>query len=242
MTAHSDYTGPTQVNGGKLVLAAGSQLDETAIAVAGGATLAPQPGSGLIITNTAGGLATGATLSLQSGLTFDMTDGSVGAFTLKEPSNPGTVLTLGGATLKFDLNSSGADSLNVTSGSAALSGLNTISITGLGSSLTTGSYPLITAAGGLGVPGDFSLSASTISVGGTTYNLALQNSSTAESLAVTPGLSSTLFTLAAGIQPRMIVSSTAAFSGSITNSGTAGSDLLNYNLAASVASGGTLAR
>ena len=122
-----------------------------------------------------GRLITGAGLS---------TDGAVGAFTLVEPANPGTVLTLGGATLKFDLSSTGADSLNVTAGSAAVSGTNMINITGLGSSLTAGSYPLITAAGGLGVSSDFRLSASTISVGGTTYSLCLNNSSNAESLTV----------------------------------------------------------
>ena len=59
LTGQSQYTGPTTVNAGKLALAAGSSLDETAITVAGGATLAPRPSGGTISTTTDVGASSG---------------------------------------------------------------------------------------------------------------------------------------------------------------------------------------
>ncbi len=194
LSGQSQYTGSTMVNAGKLVLAAGSAVDETAITVGPGATFAPQPGSGTIdTTNYSAPLTvpTGATLTLQHGSIFDMTDGAIGIFNLNQDSldvvsGSNTGLTLNGATLKFDLSSTGADVLNAVDYAASCGTGNVISITGLGSSLTVGSvYPVLTASGSGLVSGDFALASNTISVGGTTYDLALVNSSTAESITVT---------------------------------------------------------
>ena len=88
--------------------------------------------------------------------------------------------------LDFDLGSSGTDTLADT-GSATVSGTNTINITGLGSSLSTGhTYNLITAASGLTGTFDFKggITSEILVVGGTSYLLTLTNSSTAETLTV----------------------------------------------------------
>ncbi len=192
LNGQSGYSGTTTVQQGTLVLAnnpGGPVLDETAISVAGGATLAIQPAGTTMITGTSSGTGIGATLTLQPGSTFDMTpDGTIGSFTLQNEVSSGVGLTLYGATLKFNLGAAGADELIANGYSASCpSGTNTISVSGVGNSLLpTGTtyYPLIVATGGT-LTGDFALSSSTVSVDGSTYNLALQNSGGTESISAT---------------------------------------------------------
>jgi hypothetical protein len=124
-----------------------------------------------------------------------MTDGTVGTFNLQQQSGFGsgnTALTLGGATLNFDLSATGADQLAVNVGSAAVSGVNTIGITTLGSSLTAGqSYNLISASSGLNSGGSFQFadgqSNEVVTVGGQTYTLTLNSSPTIEHVVVSSG-------------------------------------------------------
>ena len=176
----------TTISAGTLQIPAGGSLGNTAISVANGATFAPTPGSGFIVAGSSGIGSAGATLNLNAGAVFDMTDGAIGSFHLNQQSGfAGPALTLAGATLKFDLSSSGADSLLVNQGAVAVSGTNTINITGLGSSLTPGgTYTLISAAGGLNGTLLFAnrLSSEILTVGGTSYDLTLNSSGTAETV------------------------------------------------------------
>jgi autotransporter-associated beta strand protein len=150
LSGTNSHTGATTVIAGTLKLAGGS-LANTAISCTGTSTLAVQPASATTI--TAGNTATtaaGATLNLGA-QTFDMTDGFVSTFNLVQESTfAGAVLTVtGGATLKFNLGTAGADLLAVTK-SAAVTGIITVTLdtTGAGS-LTPGTYNLITATSGL---------------------------------------------------------------------------------------------
>ncbi len=240
------YTGATTVNSGRLFLPSGGSLANTAITVNPSGIFQPAVGTSGGSTGTG---SAGATFTLNGGI-FDMaSDNAAGTFTLNQQSSfSGTSLNLSGGTLMLDLigssGTTGVDTLVVNSGSAAVSSPIDIALTKSGT-LNYGTYPLIklNGSGASGLAGNyFTLDNSggtseTLNLGGQSYRLSLVNSASAESLLVAPGISSTLFTLAASIQPRMIVSTTAAFTGSITNSGSAGSDTLNYNLAASVASG-----
>lgn len=177
LNGNNNFSGPTNVNAGVLTLGAGASLGNTAITVANGATLAVQTSSGSISAN--------GSLTLLNGSTLDMTDGNTGVFNVGGPVKIGSAAG-GGASLKFELSGSNSDEV-VDSGSASVTGNNTIFIAALGTSLTTGqSYTLIQTAGGLA--GSFTfpngLLSESITVGSTVYNLALQNSSTTETLAV----------------------------------------------------------
>ena len=250
LSGSSSYAGATMVNSGRLVLGAGGALGNTAITVNPNGVFQPAVGA------TAGIAGGGASLALNGGL-FDMaSDNALGAFTLNpQGSFSGTALSLSGGTLLLDLTASsgttGVDTLLVGNGSAVLSNGTNISLVKSGS-LNFGTYPLIqlNGSGASGLSGNyFTLDNSggtseIINLGGQSYMLSLVNSSTAESLSVSAGFVSTQYTLAAAIQPRMMVSSTAVFTGSITNSGTntnPSSDSLNYTLAGSLTGGsGTL--
>ncbi len=176
---------PISVTGGTLSLAPGGSIGNTSIAVSGSGTFAPLPTSG-------GSLSTGATLSLgvaATGGTFSMVDGQLGTFNL---TSSGTALSLNAGSLNFDLSSSGADKLEIPTGTAAVSGVNTIGITPVGSSLSVGNtYPLISVpAGGLnGGTYQFTggLPTRVVSAGGTNYKLSLQSTSTAVSVSVAAG-------------------------------------------------------
>ena len=187
----STYTGTTSINAGTLNLT--GSLGNTAISVASGAIFNPTQ-------NVTAGLSSGsagASLALASGAIFDMTSASAGTintFALNPGSNTysGQALSLAGANLRFDLGGGGADMLQVNSGTASVSGMNNIRIT-TGSSLTAGTYTLIGDSAG-GLTGNFEFDGgSTLSVpalsqirqvGGTFYRLTLQNSGTAEQVAV----------------------------------------------------------
>ena len=240
LAATNNYTGNTTVTGGALIVATGASLGNTSINVGTGATFAPNPGSGTIVAGSSGSGSGRATLTLNSGATFDMTDGNIGVFSLSQQSGfTGTALTIANATLNFDLNGSGADTLAVTKGTAAVSGTNTINITGLGSSLTPGgAYTIISAPSG--VSGNFvfsnSSTAEAINVGGTPYMLALNSSGTAETLHVYGPTSYQLATTIAN--GTIITGGSTTVTSVIQNSGTWG-NLLGSSGTALVASGGT---
>jgi autotransporter-associated beta strand protein len=181
LTAVNTYTGGTNITAGKLVLGPQGGLGDGPITVHSGAVFAPQPADNG--TNDAG--SGNASLSLPTGAAFDMSgDNADGTFQL---NGVGTDLTLGGATLGFDIGASSNDEL-LTSGSASVSGTNVIQLKGI-SSLTTlagsATVTLISAAGGLN-HGSFVLSSSAIAVGSERFGLSLLNSSTAEQVVITP--------------------------------------------------------
>ncbi len=193
LSGPSTYSGATTITGGTLVLGAGGSLGNTVITAASGTTFAARPGSGTVSAGSASAGSAGATLSLASGSTFSMVDGAVGTFNLQQQASFGasnTALSLSGATLNFDLSSSGADQLAVNVGKATVSGANAIGLNAVGSSLTNGgNYPLISVpAGGLSTGGSFQFKngsqAAYFPTGGNLYQLSLHNSSTAETVSV----------------------------------------------------------
>ena len=159
-------------------LTSGGGLGNTAISVGGLATLQPRPATGTTI--AAGG---SSSLTLAGGSIFDMSgDSNAGTFQVGG-------LSIGdGATLDFDIGASGGNTVVdrlSTSGVATDGGTATIDITGFGSSsLSNGLFDLITASSGL-TSGSFTLGTGTVTVNGTTYNLSLVPSGTAEQLRVT---------------------------------------------------------
>ena len=192
LSGANTYSGDTTVEAGTLRLPAVGSLGNTAITIGSGATFVTTAGA--VVAGSTGAPGTpglgsaGDSLNLNAGAIFDMADGGIGTFSLNQQSGfTGPALTLGGATLEFNLSGSAADSLLVSTGAAAVSGTNTISIAGLGSSLTPGgTYTLISAASGLN--GTFlfpnNSTAEALTVGGTPYELTLNSSGTAESVHV----------------------------------------------------------
>jgi autotransporter-associated beta strand protein len=179
------YTGATNIISGTLALT--GALGNTAIAVGSGGTLAPA--AGVSVGSTTAGTA-GATLNLQSGSALDLSNGTIGNFNLNQQASfAGTALTVSGATLDFDLSSTGADDLFISKGSAAVSGTNTINITPVGTSLTNGSKTIISVPSGL--TGTFLFPnghPSEVTTAGThLYLLTLNNSSTSETVTVANG-------------------------------------------------------
>ena len=150
LSGANTYTGSTVINAGAIKLSAGS-LGNTAISFGGTGTFAVQPGSATTI--NIGSTATasaGATLSLGAN-TFDMTDGAVSTCNIQHGTGFSTtqLTTSSGATFKFNLGNSSADLLAVAN-AAAISGTMNVTIDTTGAtSLTTGTYNIITAASGL---------------------------------------------------------------------------------------------
>jgi autotransporter-associated beta strand protein/T5SS/PEP-CTERM-associated repeat protein len=183
------YTGPTAVNGGTLALGSGASIGTSSgISVGNGATLDVSAVGGFSLTQSmsAGGSGTASV------------NGSVAAgsntINLQDGTNLGTLafgndLSFGGATLRFDLGQAGNDKIAIA-GAASLGSGNTINLAPLftASSLNTGSqaYTLITAAGGGLNSSFFSLSSSTLSADGSSYNLSLGGDGSQEWLNVTP--------------------------------------------------------
>ncbi len=180
------------ISGGSMTLLPGGTLGNATISLTGTGKFNVQPGSATISSGSTAAGTAGATLSLGSGTTFSMVDGAIGTFNLQQQASFGAAnpaLTLGGATLNFDLSSSGADKLAVNVGAVSASGTNTIGITPVGTSLTVGNtYTLISApAGGLS-GGTFQFSGGStskfVSAGTNSYLLTLHNSSTAQTVSV----------------------------------------------------------
>ena len=182
LSGTNTYTGVTNITGGKLILAGRCIAGKHRHRVASGATFSAQPGSA---SNSAGG-----SLTLNAGSAFDMVDNAIGTFNL---TGTGTALTVGASSgtapsLTFEIGNAatGTDRLAVTNAATVAATGGTISIGALAgdTTLTPGDYTLISASSGLGVSG-LTLASSTITVGSTTYNLSLANStSTSEILTV----------------------------------------------------------
>jgi autotransporter-associated beta strand protein len=188
LLGNSTYTGATNISAGRVVLAPTASLGNTAITVATGASLNTQTSSGVL--NIGSGLAS---LTLAPGSSFDMTDGATGTVKLLGTAGS-TALTIGAATgapatLSFEFGPASADQLAITGNASVLASGATINVEALASdtSFTPGSYPVITASGGLG--SNFNLSSSEVNIGGNLYNLALINSSTAETVSITANTS-----------------------------------------------------
>jgi T5SS/PEP-CTERM-associated repeat protein len=202
LTGASTYTGATKVNAGGLALTTAgvrtASLGNTAITVASGATfsatLAASHFSNTINAGTTGPGAAGATLTLDPGSTFSMAGPALATFNLQqENSFTGPGFTIGGAsgiapTLIFDIGNAatGTDLLRVTSTVSVPHTGGDITIDALAgdTTLTTGTYDLITSAGGFSGTGGngLALSGSTLAVGSTTYDLSLANSTTDDEL------------------------------------------------------------
>jgi len=151
LSGANTYTGVTKVNNGTLKISAGS-LGNTAISFTGTGTFAVQPGSTATINlgTTVAGTA-GATLTIGANNTFDMTDGFISTCNLQQQASFASAgLTIAtGATFKFNLGNSTADKLAVTKAASVAGTVNvTVDTTGA-TSLTPGTYNLITAASGL---------------------------------------------------------------------------------------------
>jgi fibronectin-binding autotransporter adhesin len=188
LSATNTYTGATSINNGTLKLSAGS-LANTAIAVTSTGTLAVQPGSATAISaGNTGTAAAGASLNL-GGRIFDMTDGFASAFNLVQGSSfASNALTVtNGATFKMNLSDAAADLLAVTKAAAVSGTVNVTIDTSGATSLTPGTYNLITAASGLaGGTWQFTGGGTTqeITIGANTYELTLAASATAVSVTV----------------------------------------------------------
>jgi autotransporter-associated beta strand protein len=174
----ANYTGTTTISGGTLSIGSSGSLANTGVAVSGGATFQAYAGA---ILGTSGSGA--ATLIASSTSTLTFTDsGTPGAFNLYG-AGTGHALTLNGATMNFDVGgaSTAADELVVNGGSSAsMTGTDTIDIYASPgtTSLTPGDYTLI-ADTGL-TKADFALGTSTLTVGSTTYNLSLADSTSSD--------------------------------------------------------------
>ena len=189
-------SGPTiTISGGSMQVTTGATVGNAAVSVSGTGTFNPQPGSGTLTIGSSGAGTAGATLSLSSGGAFSMVDGSIGTFNLQQQTtfagNP--ALSLNGGTLDFELGSTGADKLSVAAGTASVLGANTIVITPIGGTLTTGTYPLISVPAG-GLTGTFQFaggSTSTfIGAGSTVYQLSAPSTTRATVQSVTVARSS----------------------------------------------------
>ncbi len=190
LSAANTYSGATTISGGTLNIPAGSSLGNTAISVSN-ATLAVLPGAGSISAGTGGNGPAGASLAISVGGVFSMVDGAVGTFNVQQQNSfasPG--LSLNSATLNFDLGTSAADEILLSSvGTASVGGTNSIGITTLGSSIGSGPFTLISAPGG-GLTGTFQFTGGTtskyVNLNNTYYQLSLNDTSTALSLSVVP--------------------------------------------------------
>ncbi len=226
----STYVGGTTMNAGMLVAAngaAGSALGLGTLTLNGGTLTAGQAGgtvSGPVQAGNAlhtiapgAGLASGyGTLNLNGGLSTNANTTLAFNLNLNTPSNGiyiGDLINLGGS------------ALNVSGGS----------ITFVSDPATQGDYRLFTGVGG--TPNVNALSLPT-APNGDAYSLSTSVDPGNLDLVVGPSVAPTSFSLSASLdQSRIMVSSSATLTGRITNSGSASSDLLNFNLGASISSG-----
>ena len=176
LSGSSTYTGATSVAASTLAITSTGSLGNTAIAVAGGATLLAQPGGGNITIGSSG-----ASLTLFPGSNFSMEDGAVGTATLS--SGAGTALTLSGTTgaptvLSFDVGQPGVDEVLVPNGAisfASSNPQNNIVLDPLASGEPTSplNIPLLSVPNGVLSLSDFFLQTQSLSFGGTIYDATL---------------------------------------------------------------------
>ena len=143
------YSGPTSIGNGTLV------LDAAAGAGALGPTAVSIGGSGsLLIRNTTGIAPGGSLTTTAAGATINLQDGTINTL------NVGGGLSLAnGSILDFDLAASaGSNDLISATGLASVSGTTTVNLNPTGI-LTSGTYGLITATGGLGSSAHFVIGA-----------------------------------------------------------------------------------
>ena len=190
LTGADTYTGATTVSGaGNLIVGSTGSLGNTAIGVTGaGTTFSVGTTGGTVNLGTTSVSGLGASLSLGTGTVYSMTDRAFETVNLRHTGSfAGTALSINGATLNFDLNSTGTDSLIATLG-ASVSGTNTIGITTLGASLTNGGLYTLIGVGTTGMTGTFQFAGGAMSkvvtVGGTAYQLSLIDTSSALELSV----------------------------------------------------------
>jgi autotransporter-associated beta strand protein len=188
LTAANTYTGGTTVNGGTLLLSAGS-LSTGAINVATGGSVAITASTYNAGSTSAG---PGASLVLNAGSTFDMSSSSINTFNLQQTAGAGTFLTIGGATgtpvnMSFDINSGGVTQIDKIvvnrgiqiNGTGPNNGGAEITINPIAASaLTAGTYTLIqgaSLAGGVltGPTANLALSANGLIVGSNAYTMSL---------------------------------------------------------------------
>jgi autotransporter-associated beta strand protein len=175
LSGANSYTGATSVTLGKLALATGSSLANTAVSVSNGATLTANSGAA---SNIQIG-TTGASLNLNAGAIFSMVDAAIGTTTINSVgAGVGTVLTLGGtaatpASLSLELGSTGADQLIVNNGTVSFAGTpqENITLTALGATApgTLTGIPLLSVPNGTLTLGNFSLQTQALSFGANNY-------------------------------------------------------------------------
>ncbi len=166
LTAGNNFTGPTNVNAGTVVLDNsnnnGASLGNTNVSVSGGATLIARGNTSIGTGNLS--VAGGGSLDLRDNLVNNLT-----AFNVNGSLSLGSGTQ--GSNLYFELGTSNNDQLIVTGG-AALAGTSTINLSAVaGSSPSIGQYTLIEATGGLSAA-NFGLNIGSSLKGFDTYSLA----------------------------------------------------------------------
>ena len=223
LSGANTYSGTTTVGAGTLALPSGGSLNNSAsISVAGGAAFDVSAVNGYTLAQNLLAKGTGtaniAGTVNAAGRTLDLQDGTnLGTLTF------GSGLTLNNSVLKFDLGSTGSDQISLAGG-ATLGGANTINVAPLISATTlatgTHAYTLVTAAGGLG--STFTLSNSSATLGGTTYNFTLSGDATHEYLNVTSTTPAPTQTFTYGTPTNPVsahANATVNLSGTLSNTG-----------------------
>jgi len=162
LSGANNYAGNTMVSGGKLLINGSLSTSTATVTVQSGGALG---GKGTINRD----------VSVAGGGAFDLRDGGVG--TLSLTGTVGLANASQSSNLFFDLGSTlgSNDLLSITGTPMINAGGAVINLNALGSSLASGNYTLITAAGGLGTSA-FSLASNTLTVGSKSYSLSLANS------------------------------------------------------------------
>jgi fibronectin-binding autotransporter adhesin len=182
LTGGNTYTGPTNVDAGTLALGAtGEVLNNTAVTVANGATLAAAPSTGGISIGSAGGasltLSGGSSLLLGSGSAVSAETTTFNTFTLNGNLSIGGSSTSAGLT--FDLDNTSNDELVITGAVSFGTGGGIINI--IVPNLSTApsgamqTYTLVSAGSGLLSVGGFTLAplSHVITLGGNNYSVSL---------------------------------------------------------------------
>ncbi len=180
LNSNGAYSGPTNITAGTFHLASGATLGNTAVNASTGATF-------LVSGNSIVGATGNGSVNMSEGSTLSLVGGSINTLTVNSATPGATALNLGGAAsmnLNVELLGAATDSIVLGGGLLANVGAGgvVVNTTAIGA-LTSGSYNIISAAGGLNTGGGFSLNTSTGNFGGNT--LSISSSATAVTLNVT---------------------------------------------------------